>query len=149
FSISTMDYVEFVRREFPHSNEPIFSSDSDASLTGSLTGSNASTEVSMSDVDVSSASSAVSLASLVSMNTQLKREMMNVHSQFRDDPALVRDLLCSYNELRKKSGRKSSGKTIGGLTKENLNTIAIFIAGCSIAMYIFALFTRPNGCKAV
>ncbi|GMS95482.1 hypothetical protein PENTCL1PPCAC_17657, partial [Pristionchus entomophagus] len=127
-----------IQRPFPHSNEPVISSSSD----GSLILDNDSSIASLSGLSLSSG-----VSSVVSLDTKYQHQMKDVVAQYKDDPALVRDLLCAYESLREQSSKKSRGKSIGGFSRSQLNFIAIVAAACALATYAVALMNRDTFCK--
>ncbi|GMR47805.1 hypothetical protein PMAYCL1PPCAC_18000, partial [Pristionchus mayeri] len=103
-----------IPRPFPFSNEPAPSLSTLSSVSnGSLTGENGSSALSSS----SALSLSSDVSSVVSVDTKYKRDMQEILSQYKDDPALVRDLLCAYDSLREHSSKKSSGQSMGGFSR--------------------------------
>ncbi|GMT23474.1 hypothetical protein PFISCL1PPCAC_14771, partial [Pristionchus fissidentatus] len=140
FYISSMADIRFIQRSFPHSNEPI-PTDSNTRSGFNVTG---------SDSNFSSVSSAFSDSSVASsgksMDARVRQEVHNAVA--KNDPELVRQLLCGYSKLREvKEQRKTQGKKIGGLSKSQLNFVAILMASCALATYAVALMNRETFCK--
>ncbi|KAF8374385.1 hypothetical protein PRIPAC_80814 [Pristionchus pacificus] len=149
-----------IPRPFPYSNEPISSSVSNGSLTGEVPLplsfplfilsllQNVSSALSSESITSSSSLSVLSdVSSVVSLDTKYQRDMKDVIAQYKDDPALVRDLLCAYETLRSQSSKKSRGSSFGGISKGQLNLIAFVAAACALTTYAVALMNRETFCK--